>query len=234
MSRLTSSEPVILSHRSDTVDAPLTLRHSKGEVADAPSRLQALVDKVHACEACSEMRFSHVLGASNGPARARVMFVGEAPGRLGAGRSGVPFMGDESGRRFEAFLSLTGLSRSEVFVTNAILCNPVDEGGRNRRPRVSEVQRCLPFLRAQVLAVDPRLVVALGQVALDALNRIEAHRLGLREACGQRHDWFDRMLVPLYHTGRRATVHRSDALQREDWLRLRALLAETSQRIASR
>ena len=192
---------------------------------DAPLSLSALVEQVRSCEACSGMRFSHVLGAANGPARARVMFIGEAPGRLGAGRSGVPFLGDESGRRFEAFLSLIGLSRSEVFVTNAILCNPVDEGGRNRRPRASEVQRCLPFLRAQLLIVEPQVVVALGQVALDALDRIEAHGLSLREACGQACDWFGRVLVPLYHTGRRATVHRADALQREDWLRLGALVA---------
>ena len=182
------------------------------------------MERVAACEACSAMRFSHVLSAANGPAGAHVIFVGEAPGRLGAGRSGVPFHGDESGRRFEAFLALAGLSRDEVFVTNALLCNPVDEQGRNRRPTASEVHRCLPFLRDQLHAVDPAVVVALGQVALAALGRIEAHGLSLRLDCGQAHDWFGRRLVPLYHTGRRATVHRSDALQQGDWRRLRSLV----------
>ncbi len=179
--------------------------------------LETLGARVRACEACPEMRFSHVLGPANGLSTARVLFVGEAPGRLGAGRSGVPFQGDESGRRFEALLAIARLDRASVFVTNAVLCNPVDAAGNNRRPRTSDVQRCLPFLRDQLLAVDAGVIVALGEVALSALGRIEAHGATLRSACAQPVEWFGRVLVPLYHPGRRALVHRSDALQQDDW-----------------
>jgi uracil-DNA glycosylase family 4 len=148
------------------------------------------------------------------------MFVGEAPGRHGAGKSGVPFLGDESGRRFEALLDLAGLSRDEVFVTNAVLCNPLHANGNNRRPKASEVKRCLPHLREQIEAVDPDLVVALGEVALSALNHLEAHALRLRDATSVPVPWLNRRLVALYHPGRRALVHRRDELQRKDWQEL--------------
>ena len=177
------------------------------------------------------MRYSHVLGPANGPALPGkgVMFVGEAPGRLGAGRSGVPFLGDESGRRFESLLDLAGLRRDAVFVTNAVLCNPVDERGRNRRPRAADVARCLPFLRAQIEVVDPEVVVALGGVALAALGRVEAHGLSLREHAGAWVPWFGRRLAVLYHPGRRALVHRGEAQQRADWLRLRGVIEDGRQ-----
>jgi uracil-DNA glycosylase family 4 len=185
---------------------------------------QQLLDSVTTCHACVSMRHSHVLGAANGPSKADVMFVGEAPGRFGAGRSGVPFLGDESGRRFESLLAEAGLCRAEVFITNAVLCNPVDAQGRNRRPATSEVKRCRSFLEMQLEAVQPALVVALGQVALDALYRVEQHPLQLRRDAGRPVPWRGGTLVSLYHPGRRALVHRSDVLQREDWRRLGAMV----------
>lgn len=182
--------------------------------------IEDLTAAVQACTACDRVLHSHVLGPNNGNPEARVMFVGEAPGRLGAGRTGVPFQGDESGRRFEAILLAAGLTRDEVFVTNAILCNPLDAQGRNRRPLTSEIRRCLPFLQAQVLTVNPEVVVALGDVALFALGLLEAHGATLRGDCSRPTAWFGRTLVPLYHPGRQSTLHRADADQRADWAAL--------------
>jgi uracil-DNA glycosylase family 4 len=179
--------------------------------------LTTLTKAVQGCFACNGMAHCHVLGEVNGPADARVMFVGEAPGRHGAGRSGVPFSGDESGRRFESLLAVAGLRREDVFVTNAVLCNPLDGSGNNRRPLPREVRACLGHLRGQIEAVNPDYVVALGGVALDALNRIEAHGMTLASACGVPRAWFGRTLVVLYHPGRRAIVHRSIGAQEGDW-----------------
>jgi uracil-DNA glycosylase len=187
--------------------------------------LDGLIEQVQACFACDSMAHCHTLGVTNGPPRARVLFVGEAPGRYGAGRSGVPFHGDESGRRFESLLAVAGLTRDDVFVTNAVLCNPLDASGRNRRPKASEVAQCGAFLRRQIEVVDPEVVVALGVVALEALGRIEAHGVTLRDACGRPVEWLGRRLVALYHPGRRALVHRDEASQREDWRRLGDLIS---------
>lgn len=191
----------------------------------AHADLDVLAQAVRSCFACRRMDYCHVLSGANGGVRARVMFVGEAPGRFGAGRSGVPFSGDEAGRRFEALLAHAGLSRSEVFVTNAVLCNPLDSAGRNRRPLTSEVMACLAHLRAQVDALQPGLVVALGGVALDALGRIESHGLRLAADCSHAGHWYGRRLMPLYHTGRRALVHRSEVQQQTDWRALGVLVA---------
>jgi uracil-DNA glycosylase family 4 len=193
-------------------------------IASLSNALLPVISRVSTCQACASMRFTHVLGDVNGPVPGRVMFVGEAPGRLGAGRTGVPFSGDESGRRFEAFLAMAGLRRKEVFVTNAVLCNPVGATGNNRRPLTSEVRRCAEHLSAQIDAVQPEVVVALGEVALSALGRIEGHALSLRESVGIATPWAGRTLVALYHPGRRATVHRKDQLQQADWRALGALL----------
>jgi uracil-DNA glycosylase family 4 len=184
----------------------------------------SLVARVLACQACASMHHSHVLGIANGPVPARVMFVGEAPGRFGAGRSGVPFLGDESGKRFESLLAEAGLRRENVFVTNAVLCNPLDAWSRNRRPLTSEMRRCLPFLQEQIDAVQPEVVIALGQVALEALRRIEAHALHLSTGPGRHVEWYGRCLVAFYHPGRRALVHRGEDAQREDWRALGTLV----------
>src|SRR5919202_821569 len=94
-----------------------------------------LVARVQACRRCPSMEGRRrVLGPGNGSPRARILLVGEAPGRLGAERTGVPFTGDASGRRLDALLAAAGWRRADVFVTNAVLCNPRDTRGCNRPP----------------------------------------------------------------------------------------------------
>ena len=190
------------------------------------SAFAELIKDVEGCFVCGSMAHCHTLGDANGSSRARVLFVGEAPGRYGAGRSGVPFHGDESGRRFESLLAVAGLTRNDVFVTNAVLCNPLDAEGRNRRPKTSEVIRCSDFLRRQIEVTDPAIIVALGGVALQALGRIESHATTLREGVGRPAEWLGRWLVALYHPGRRALVHRNEAAQEADWQRLGELAAK--------
>jgi len=158
-----------------------------------------------------------VLGAGNGPLPCDVLFVGEAPGRRGAGRTGVPFSGDESGRRFDLLLTKAGLRRDAVFITNAVLCLPLDALGRNRRPAAREVAACSKHLAATLGAVKPSLVVTLGAVGLAAVGCIEPHGLALRADVGRCVAWCGRTLVPLYHPGRQAQLHRAWDRQLEDW-----------------
>lgn len=165
------------------------------------------------------MDYVHVLGLANGRVGAQVMFIGEAPGRLGAARTGVPFTADQSGVRFEALLAAAGLRRQEVFVTNALLCNPLRDG-RNRAPRRREMVECATWLRQQVDAVGPRVVVTLGRVALEAVRLIEPHPLVLAVDCGRASPWYGRMLVALYHPSPRTVGRRRPAEQLEDFRRL--------------
>lgn len=147
--------------------------------------------------------------------------MGEAPGRLGAGRTGVPFLGDVAGRRFERFLAYAGLQRENVFVTNAVLCLPLDGRGRNRRPRARELDECSGWLQDTLAAVDPDVVVAMGGVALEGLRRLEAHPLRVADAGSAPRPWHGRLLAVVYHPGARSRVHRPEAFQVADWAALR-------------
>ena len=160
---------------------------------------------------------SAVLGIANGPIPCSVMFIGEAPGRLGAARTRVPFSGDESGRRFDALLASAGMARDRVFVTNAVLCLPLDAARRNRRPSTDEVSGCSRHLAATLDAVCPSIVVTLGAVALASLQRLEPHALSLSQDVALAAPWAGRTFIPLHHPGRQAQLHRPWAQQLEDW-----------------
>src|SRR6266567_5051639 len=110
-------------------------------------QFQALVSEAAACIRCPAMcERTAVLSDLNGPIDARVMFIGEAPGRKGADRTRLPFSGDQSGRNFDRFLESIGLSRAKIFITSAALCNPRSASGANRRPSAAETKNCSCFL----------------------------------------------------------------------------------------
>src|SRR5690242_2368133 len=133
----------------------------------------ALVAEVQACIKCERMEESaRVLNYSAGNLRADLFFVGEAPGRLGADATEVPFHGDTAGDNFEDLLSFAGINRKDVYVTNAVLCNPKDAQGNNATPNPNEIANCVTFLRRQIELVDPKIVIALGNAALRALAAI--------------------------------------------------------------
>lgn len=192
---------------------------------DAQSAFNELVARAQACRACPAMDGRRrVLSRANGSPGAPVMFIAEAPGRRGGEVTGVPLSRDQSGRRFERLLSLAGLERAGVFITNAVLCNPRSPAGGNRPPSAVELAHCSSWLATQIALVDPRVVVTLGATALGALSRLEKHGYRLRDSAGQVLPWAGRLLVPLYHPSPRAGLSRPYAIQEEDFRRLGNLL----------
>ncbi len=148
--------------------------------------------------------------------------VGEAPGRLGAERTGVPFSGDASGRRFEALLAAAGWTRRDVFITNAVLCNPRDPAGRNRPPTRTELAACHDHLEATLAVVEPRVVVALGRRALAALGTVHPHHVGAATPPGELAPWRERQWIGwLFHPSPLTQTRRTLDTQRGDWQRLR-------------
>lgn len=198
--------------------------NSSGAAIDAFARLAADAATCRACLRMADCRA--VLSRANGHPQARILVVAEAPGRLGAARTGVPLAGDQSGRNFELLLAVAGISREDVFITNAVLCNPRDSRGRNAAPTMREIRNCSPFLRRTIELVDPLLVIALGAVALKALALIEPHEIELRRDVAKPGKWGERILIGMYHPSPRAQLHRSLARQRDDFAALRPLLAE--------
>ena len=193
------------------------MRRMTGHLRD--ERFARLVSEAAACRRCPAMCGRRpVLSEKNGPTDARILFIGEAPGRYGADRTRVPFSGDRSGQNFARLLASAGLERERIFITNAVLCNPRKPSGANRRPTAQEIANCSDFLRRQIETIDPAIVVTLGQVALAALGRIEYHRFSLREHAGRICRWNGRVLVPLYHPSPQVLIsHRNEREQMRDY-----------------
>ena len=173
-----------------------------------------------------------MLAPASGSINAPLMFIGEAPGRLGADATGIPFHGDKTGHNFESLLDFVGIGRQDIFVTNAVLCNPKDSRGNNDTPSAQEIKNCAAFLSRQITLVNPLFIATLGAVALRALALIEPHDLELKSAVRTANNWYGRTLIPLYHPGQRAMVHRSFANQRSDYQFLADNLKRGGQRPA--
>jgi len=167
---------------------------------------------------------TRVLSEKNGNIDSKVVFVGEAPGRLGADRTRVPFHGDQAGKNFERLLRVAGLAREEVFITNAVLCNPRDEKGNNATPTREEVRNCSLHLSILLDIIQPELIVSLGQCALYALHTIEAHRIELQRDVCKPVKWSKYTVLPMYHPGPRATVRRNITNQERDFFTLGEIL----------
>jgi uracil-DNA glycosylase family 4 len=192
---------------------------------------QKLTAEASTCIRCASMcDRTAVLSELNGPLTARVMFIGEAPGRKGADRTRIPFSGDQSGKNFDRFLSSISLERSEIFITSAALCNPQAASGANRRPTAQELRNCSDFLRRTIELVDPRLIVTLGGVALEALKLIHYHELSLSKDGARVCNWNDRTLVPLYHPSPQVVItSRDERAQLQDY----KVVARAIERISS-
>jgi uracil-DNA glycosylase family 4 len=195
-----------------------------------PRAFDVLTRDVRACVACDRVAHSHVLSRANGRLNATILFVAEAVGRRGGAVTGVPLTRDESGRRFADFLRIAGIDRSDAFITNAVLCNPLDDAGRNRSPSPREVARCRPFLARTLELVRAPVVVALGRVALESLRAVAPHDARMPTDVGSPLPWHGRTLVPMYHPSRQSTLHRSQAAQEDDWRRLGAAVEAATQK----
>ena len=140
-----SSSPAPEAHADDLPWAPL----------------RSAVARCTRCELC-QSRSRTVFGS--GPASARWMIVGEAPG-VDEDASGEPFVGP-SGQLLAHMLQALGLSRErDAFLTNVLKCHPPG----NRNPTAEEIARCLPFLRQQVAQQAPRGLLLMGRFAAQAL-----------------------------------------------------------------
>ncbi|HET7274740.1 MAG TPA: uracil-DNA glycosylase [Longimicrobiaceae bacterium] len=125
-----------------------------------PSTLPELNAVMVRCTRCDlfQSRTQVVPGA--GSHRARILFVGEAPG-ASEDREGVPFVG-ASGRLLDSMLQSVGISRDDIFIANVVRCRPP----RNRNPRAREIRACAGWLAEQIRIIGPDRVATLGRFAL--------------------------------------------------------------------
>jgi len=159
-----------------------------------------LCTKAQACRICPRLADKiAVLSELNGNLDPRVMFIGEAPGRVGADRTRRPFYGDKSGDNFQKLLDSIGLRREDIFITSAVMCSPRSSTDANRKPLRTEIRNCSAYLQRVLDIVHPRIIATLGGVALEALSLIAYHEFRLKTHAGHIQNWNGRTILPLYH-----------------------------------
>ena len=177
-----------------------------GDSASVTAAWQALKAEVMSCTRCAlhATRTQGVLGV--GPGRADWLVIGEAPGAE-EDRRGEPFVG-AAGQLLDAMLRAIGLDRkSNVYIANVLKSRPPG----NRDPKPEEVAACLPYLRAQIELLRPKLMLAVGRIAAQSLLGTDAPLGRLR---GQVHRFGDTPLIVTYHP---AYLLRTPAEKRKAW-----------------
>jgi DNA polymerase len=128
--------------------------------------IATLTAAAHGCRGCDLYKTATQVVFGAGPRSARVMFVGEQPGDQ-EDRQGAPFVGP-AGALLDKALEDAGIPREQVYVTNAVKHFKWEPRGKRRihkKPRVSEIKACRPWLEAELRAVKPAIVVCLGATA---------------------------------------------------------------------
>jgi DNA polymerase len=132
--------------------------------------LERLAAEAAGCQACDLWRSGTQTVFGEGPADARIFLIGEQPGDQ-EDRAGRPFVGP-AGRILDKAIEEAGLSRDDVYLTNAVKHFKWTAKGKRRihqRPSASEMAACKPWLGTELATVDPAVVVALGATAGQAL-----------------------------------------------------------------
>lgn len=154
------------------------------------------------CKLCTG-RKNIVFGSGN--PRADLVFVGEGPGE-NEDLQGVPFVG-AAGDLLTKMIGAMGFTRNDVYIANVVKCRPPG----NRNPEPDEIAACEPFLRSQLLAIQPKVIVALGKFAAQTLLRDTTPITRMR---GQWREYEGIQLMPTFHP---AYLLRNSAEKRKAW-----------------
>ncbi|MDP3181798.1 MAG: uracil-DNA glycosylase [Desulfobaccales bacterium] len=142
------------------------------------------------CRRCKlAARRTHIV-FGDGASRAALMFSGEGPGEE-EDLQGLPFVG-AAGQLLNNLLNKLGLKREEVYIANVVKCRPLG----NRDPEADEITACLPFLKKQINAIRPQVIVTLGRIATQALLDTKTPLTRLR---GQWQRYRQIPVMPTFH-----------------------------------
>ncbi len=176
--------------------------------------LQLVRDDLGDCQRCklAPKRTNLVWGVGN--PQAALVFVGEAPG-ADEDLKGEPFVG-AAGQLLTKMIEAMGFARDDVYICNILKCRPPG----NRNPEPDEVAACEPFLKRQLAALDPKMIVCLGKFAAQCLLRSDAPISRMR---GQ---WKSYEGIPLMPTFHPAYLLRNPPAKREVWSDLKSVMSE--------
>ncbi len=148
----------------------LVLSQVEGGTSNKAELLEPIRERVSTCLKCAHLACSRtqtVFGVGNPDAN--LMFIGEAPG-VDEDRQGEPFVG-RAGQLLTRILKAMNFAREDVYIANILKCRPDTPSGTfgNRAPTPKEMQTCRPYLVEQIEIIQPKVLVALGAVAVEGL-----------------------------------------------------------------
>ncbi len=184
-------EPEIISAKfAFSSKATTSDMFAKSAGLETCTTLEEVEARAVVCQNCELAggRTNVVFGAGN--PNARLLFVGEAPGR-DEDIQGVPFVG-RSGQLLNKILEAAGIERDDVYIANIIKCRPPG----NRTPFTNEIEACIPYLGRQVALIDPRVICTLGLPATQTLLGIRGSMGSLR---GKIYVEGNVKVIPTYH-----------------------------------
>ena len=166
------------------------------------------------CRRCGLCKNRKTIVFGVGDERADLMIIGEAPG-YHEDQQGEPFVG-AAGQMLDKMLeNVIGLRREQVYIANVVKCRPP----KNRNPLPDEVEACRPFLEAQIRAIQPKIILILGTVALKAIFGADT---GIMRARGIWKEWAGTPVLPTFHP---AYLLRNPSDKRKTFEDLKALTA---------
>ncbi|MGB9475431.1 MAG: uracil-DNA glycosylase [Candidatus Udaeobacter sp.] len=172
-------------------------RQRQQTISNKAQILASVRDRVCGCTKCAHLansRTQTVFGVGNPDAE--IMFIGEAPG-ADEDQQGEPFVG-RAGQLLTKIIKAMGFAREEVYIANILKCRPDMPPGSfgNRAPTPAEMQMCRPYLAEQIDIIQPKVLVALGAVAVEGLL---GARGTMRELRGRWHSYNETPLMITYH-----------------------------------
>ncbi len=203
-------------------NVPNRVRSGRGREVSAAEELEQIAAEVRGCTACKLHHGTIKAVPGEGPADAKIMFIGEAPG-FNEDRQGRPFVG-AAGQFLSELLALAGLRRQDVFIANVVKHRPPN----NRDPEPDEIAACGLFLERQIAAIDPPVIVTLGRFSMakwfpgERISRIH----------GQPRWVGKRLIVPMMHPAAALHQPQNRPLIEADFERLPAILAEAERELA--
>ncbi len=174
------------------------------------------------CELC-ETRTTIVFGVGN--PHAEIMFIGEAPGKqedLGA----EPFIG-AAGKYLNELLAIAGLERKDVYIANVLKCRPPG----NADPLPHQIEVCTPFLREQVRAIAPLVLVTLGRFASQFILKTDA---GISHLRGKVHITGRYSVLPIFHPAAAIYDRSKRPILEQDFELLRLLIEKRHEELGTR
>jgi uracil-DNA glycosylase len=162
--------------------------NSKPLQAKSLEELRAAIGDCQRCKLCSG-RTHLVFGVGN--PKAKLMFVGEGPGR-DEDLQGEPFVGRAGQLLTDIITKGMGLKREDVYIANVVKCRPPE----NRNPEPDEVAACEPFLKKQIDLIRPKIIVGLGKFAVQTLLQ---SKVPITKVRGNWHSYHGIKLMPTFH-----------------------------------